>query len=48
MEMRGGGVFNLHRGQFTDDSELAYHLLKGLTTISTSKKLSEQKDRLLL
>jgi ADP-ribosylglycohydrolase len=48
MEMKGGGVFNLHKGQFTDDSELAYHLLKGLTTLETSLPLSAQTDQILL
>lgn len=31
MKMKGGGVFGVSAGQFTDDSELAYHLLKGLS-----------------
>ena len=30
MEMPGGGVFGLMPGQFTDDSELASHMLKAL------------------
>jgi ADP-ribosylglycohydrolase len=32
MEMPGGGVFNLKAGQITDDSEMAHHLLKALST----------------
>lgn len=30
MEMPGHGTFDLEPGQFTDDSEMASHLLKGL------------------
>jgi ADP-ribosylglycohydrolase len=36
--MNGGGVFNLKRGQFTDDSEMAYHLFKALSSLDTSKQ----------
>lgn len=40
--MNGGGVFKLHKGQFTDDSELAYHLLKALTTFNYNQPLAAQ------
>lgn len=30
MEMRGGGLHKTYRGQVTDDSEMALHLLKSL------------------
>ena len=44
MEMPGGGrAFPfLLPGQFTDDSELASHLLKGLLDYETLKTLKEQ------
>jgi hypothetical protein len=29
--MNGGGTFGLEAGQFTDDSEMASHLLQGLS-----------------
>ena len=32
--MPGGGTFGLQPGQFTDDSELATHLLHGLRLFS--------------
>ena len=34
--MPGGGTFNLQAGQFTDDSEMATHLIKGLTNLDVS------------
>jgi ADP-ribosylglycohydrolase len=41
MEMNGGGTFGLFPGQFTDDSELASHLLKGLNHLNPKKSLKE-------
>jgi len=29
--MQGGGVFGLKPGQVTDDSEMAFHLLRAIT-----------------
>lgn len=42
MKMGGGGVFNLRSGQFTDDSEMSYHLLKGLLNIDPNLDLKVQ------
>lgn len=42
MEMNGGGTFGLNAGQFTDDSEMASHLLVGLSKYQENKPLSEQ------
>jgi len=42
MSMSGGGVFNLRSGQFTDDSEMSYHLLKGLLNINVFEDLKTQ------
>lgn len=44
--MRGGGTFGLEAGQFTDDSELASHLLQGLSYFSEKKPLNTQYTRL--
>lgn len=38
MEMRGKGTFSVKPGQFTDDSELASHLLEGLLTYDPKKQ----------
>ena len=35
MTMPGGGTFNLRVGQYTDDSELAFHLLTALNTFDS-------------
>lgn len=40
MKMEGGGTFGLEAGQFTDDSELATHLLKGLSKFNENEQLS--------
>jgi hypothetical protein len=42
MKMPGGGTFSLIAGQFTDDSEMASHLLKGLSTIDPAIALKQQ------
>lgn len=39
MKMEGGGTFNLVAGQFTDDSELATHLLHGLSSFDLHSKM---------
>lgn len=46
MDMPGGGAFQLKPGQVTDDSELAFHLLKVLSEFKG--KLDEDKDRIIL
>ena len=38
--MPGGGVFNLISGQFTDDSELAAHMLQALSQFNNSQPIS--------
>jgi ADP-ribosylglycohydrolase len=48
MEMSGGGVFNLRPGQFTDDSEMAFHLLKALTTFNPRANLTGQFNSILI
>ena len=40
MLMKGGGTFGLFAGQFTDDSELATHLLRGLNKFNPTKHLN--------
>ncbi len=47
MKMNGGGVFNLRMGQFTDDSEMTYHLLDGLSNFDPKFKVQNQKYFLL-
>lgn len=47
MEMNGGGTFGLVAGQFTDDSELASHLLQGLSFFDEDQPLSRQESRLV-
>ena len=47
MSMPGGGVFDLHAGQFTDDTEMAFHLMKALTTFDPRLKLKDQYDKIL-
>lgn len=39
--MKGGGTFNLQAGQFTDDSEMATHLLKGLSYLDVNQVLEK-------
>lgn len=48
MKMKGEGVFKLYPGQFTDDSEMAYHMLKGLLTLNPHQKLNDQLTKILL
>jgi ADP-ribosylglycohydrolase len=48
MEMSKGGVFKLYEGQFTDDSEMAFHLLRGLATLIPTQALASQYSRILL
>lgn len=40
--MEGGGTFgpNMKPGQYTDDTELAFHLLSGLNTFDENLPLS--------
>lgn len=42
MEMNGGGTFGLEPGQFTDDSEMAASLLRGLGIFDSNKSLESQ------
>lgn len=46
--MHGGGVFSLYEGQFTDDSEMAFHLLRGLGTLVPRDRLETQYSRILM
>ena len=43
MKMSGGGVFNLYKGQFTDDSYMAYHRLTGISKFSIDSPFNDQK-----
>ena len=44
MKMPGGGTFKgILPGQYTDDNELAYHLLVGLNTFDEKKDFHFQK-----
>lgn len=45
--MNGGGTFGLNAGQFTDDSQLASHLLSGLSKFDENEQLSIQEKRLI-
>lgn len=47
MEMNGGGTFGLKAGMFTDDSELASHLLSGLSKFDEKETLTIQEKRLI-
>lgn len=47
MEMNGGGTFGLEAGQFTDDSEMAASLLRGLEKFDENKPLESQSIRLI-
>lgn len=47
MTMPGGGVFSLLKGQFTDDSEMASHLLVALDSLNFEQSLKEQHYVLL-
>lgn len=48
MNMPGGGTFGTTLpGQYTDDTELAYHLLQGLLCFDEGKVLEGQKLRIL-
>ena len=44
MQMPGGGFFSLMPGQFTDDSELAIHMLQGLLQFDQNRPLEEQEN----
>jgi ADP-ribosylglycohydrolase len=48
MSMPGGGTFNLRPGQVTDDSEMAFHLLKALSTYDLDQSLNKQMNNLLV
>lgn len=41
-------MFKLHKGQFTDDSELAYHLLKALTSLDFEQPLAIQTEGMVM
>lgn len=41
-------MFKLHKGQFTDDSELAYHLLKALTSLDFNQPLANQTEGIVM
>lgn len=43
MEMKGGGVFKLKPGQVTDDSEMAFHLLRALSALPPSSDLQDTR-----
>lgn len=47
MQMNGGGTFGCEAGQFTDDSELAAHLLNGLARFQEDRPLAEQENSLV-
>ena len=49
MKMPGGGTFEIQPGQFTDDSELAKHLLHSLLEkFDPEKGIQEQTNLLVL
>jgi hypothetical protein len=49
MEMPGKGTWKVKPAQFTDDSELASHLLEGLLTAYDPKQqFFSQKDKILM
>jgi ADP-ribosyl-[dinitrogen reductase] hydrolase len=48
MDMPGGGVFNVKAGQITDDSELAFHLLKALASFHPENRFDSKIDNLLI
>ena len=49
MEMPGKGTWKVKPAQFTDDSELASHLLEGLLNAYDPKKpFDSQKDKILM
>jgi hypothetical protein len=42
--MPGGGTFvDILPGQYTDDNEMAYHLLQGLCSFNEHQQFSTQK-----
>lgn len=48
MNMPGGGTFkSILPGQYTDDNELAYHLLQGLCSFDENLELESQKLSIL-
>ena len=40
--MQGGGTFSLQAGQFTDDSEMATHLINAMTYFNPHQILEKQ------
>lgn len=47
--MEGGGTFGLEAGQFTDDSELATHLLTGLLAFKAGEEgLTEKEEKRII
>lgn len=47
MQMPGKGTFNVKPGQFTDDSELAAHMLEALCKFDPKNSLKDQQVSLL-
>ena len=47
MRMPGGGVFSLKPGQFTDDSQLSCHLLRGLLKMGLNSGIDEQHYQII-
>jgi hypothetical protein len=48
MKMPGHGTFDLKPGQFTDDSEMASHLLKSLMKFDPKQPLGQQEKSILV
>lgn len=47
MQMPGKGTFNVKPGQFTDDSELAAHMLEALCKFDPKNSLQDQQVSIL-
>jgi ADP-ribosylglycohydrolase len=48
MEMPGGGIFGVKKGQVTDDSELAFHLLNAMANFDFKSTFPAQRDNLII
>jgi ADP-ribosyl-[dinitrogen reductase] hydrolase len=47
MQMPGKGTFNVKPGQFTDDSEMASHMLEALCFFNPKNPLKDQQISIL-
>lgn len=47
MHMPGKGTFNVKPGQFTDDSEMAAHMLEALSSFNPKNPLKDQQLSIL-